>query len=344
MSRASATCVERAAAGAQVHRRRGRQRGAAVLMALFVATLATIIVSGMFWQQFVLLRTIENQQLIVQSRVLMAGALDWARAMLREDAMRSSYDGLDEFWAKGLAETRLDQLGEAATLASQASIAGSIEDAQSRLNLRNLLGDDGEIVESELKVLERLCELLGLPQVSAELIALRMKDAFAPPTAGAPPAGVPASGSAATAVRPLPPILSTDLAAIGGLAVEAAARLAPYVVVLDANKTRLNVNTAPAEVIAVQTGVSLARARAVVAQRERISHFVDIGNFRNYLGDTGGSAGSDGGDAGLATTSNYFFVRGQIRLARADIRMEALVRRTAQAGGGPVEVLWQREL
>jgi general secretion pathway protein K len=312
-----------------------RQRGAAVLMALFVATLATLIVSGLFWQQFVLLRTIENQQLIVQSRVLMAGALDWARAMLREDAMRSSHDGLDEFWSKGLAETRLDQLGESSTLAAQASIAGSIEDAQSRLNLRNLVGDDGEIVDKELGTLKQLCELLGVPTVSAELIALRMKEAFAPQSSG--------DGSVANEpdVRPLPPILSADIAAIPGLEAEAAAILSPYLVVLDANKTRLNVNTATAEVIAAQVGISLARARALVAQRERISHFVDVGNFRNYLGDTGGS---DSGDAAIATTSSYFFVRGQIRLARADIRMEALVRRTAQAGGGPVEVLWQREL
>lgn len=312
-----------------------RQRGAAVLMALFVATLATLIVSGLFWQQFVLLRTIENQQLIVQSRVLMAGALDWARAMLREDAMRSSHDGLDEFWAKGLAETRLDQLGESSTLAAQASIAGSIEDAQSRLNLRNLVGDDGEIIDRELETLKRLCELLGLPTVSAELIALRMQEAFAPQASGE---------NAATEgpdVRPLPPILPVDIAAIPGLEAEAAARLAPYLVILDSNKTKVNVNTAAAEVIAAQVEVSLARARALVGQRERISHFVDIGNFRNYLGDTGGA---DTGEAGIATTSSYFFVRGQIKLARADIRMEALVRRTAQAGGGPVEVLWQREL
>jgi type II secretory pathway component PulK len=82
-------------------------------------------------------------------------------------------------------------------------------------------------------------------------------------------------------------------------------------------------------------------ARAVVAQRERISHFVDVGNFRNYLGDGGGDGAAD---ASIATTSSYFFVRGQIKLARADIRMEALVRRSAQPGGGPVEVLWQREL
>jgi general secretion pathway protein K len=325
--------VGRCAGGAPC--RRAGQRGAAVLMALVVATLATVIVAGLFWQQFVLLRTIENQQLIVQSRVLMAGALDWARAMLREDLMRSSHDGLDEFWAKGLAETRLDQLGESSTLAAQASIAGSIEDAQSRLNLRNLVGDDGKIAERDLEALKRLCDLLNVPSVNAVLIALRMKEAFAPQ------ADDDKAGAAAPARRPLPPVLSTDIAAIPGISAEAAAALSPYLAVLDANGTRLNVNTAAAEVIAARLGISLARARAVVAQRERIAHFVDVGNFRNYVGDAGDA---DFGDADIATTSSYFFVRGQIRLARADIRMEALVRRSAQPGGGPVEVLWQREL
>jgi general secretion pathway protein K len=312
-----------------------RQRGAAVLMALVVATLATLIVSGLFWQQFVLLRTIENQQLIVQSRLLMSGALDWARAMLREDLLRSSHDGLDEFWAKGLAETRLDQLGESSTLAAQASIAGSMEDAQSRLNLRNLVGDDGQVVERELEALKRLCDLLGVPTVNAELIALRMQDAFAPES------DADKAGRTAPTIRPLPPVLSTDIAAIPGVSAEASAALAPYLVVLDSNKTRLNVNTAAAEVLAAQIDISLARARAVVAQRERISHFVNVGNFRNSVGESGGAGA---GDANIATTSSYFFVRGQIKLARADIRMEALVRRSAQPGSGPVEVLWQREL
>ena len=50
---------------------------AAVLMALFVAALATIIITGLFYRQFVLLRTIENQQLTSQSRLLLRGALDW---------------------------------------------------------------------------------------------------------------------------------------------------------------------------------------------------------------------------------------------------------------------------
>ncbi len=79
---------------------------------------------------------------MAQSRLLLRGALDWGRAILREDANRSSYDALSEPWAQPLAETRLDQFGETSVLASQASIAGSMEDAQSRLNLRNLI-DNG---------------------------------------------------------------------------------------------------------------------------------------------------------------------------------------------------------
>jgi hypothetical protein len=136
-----------------------RQRGAAVLMALFVAALATLIVTGLFWNQFVLLRTIENQQLVSQSRLLLRGALDWARAILREDAARSNYDARTEPWATPLAPTRLDQLGETSALASQATIEGDIDDAQARLNLRNLVGGDGQIVERELAALRRLCAL-----------------------------------------------------------------------------------------------------------------------------------------------------------------------------------------
>src|SRR5512145_3432065 len=128
----------------QSSRHPGRQDGAAVLMALFVATLATLIVTGLFYRQFVLLRTIENQQLVSQSRQLLRGALDWGRAILREDANRSSYDALSEPWAQPLAETRLDQLGETGSIASLASIAGSMEDAQGRLNLRNLV-ENGQI-------------------------------------------------------------------------------------------------------------------------------------------------------------------------------------------------------
>jgi general secretion pathway protein K len=319
----------------------GREHGAAVLMALFVAALATLIVTGLFYRQFVLLRTIENQQLVSQSRLLLRGALDWGRAILREDANRSSYDALSEPWSQPLAETRLDQLGETGSLASLASIAGSMEDAQGRFNLRNLV-DNGQVVERELQALRRLVSLLQLPEQTADLIALRMAEAL--------PASVlqDEEGKLSAAAlaerekpRPLPLMLPHDVAGIAGVAPEAVQRLAPYIVVLD-DKTPVNVNTAPPEVIAARVPeMSLAEARALVAERERISYFNTTGEVRTRLGNKGAQVT----DADLSTMSRYFFIRGEVKLDRAVTRMEALVKRGA-AGQAPsaVNVLWTREI
>jgi general secretion pathway protein K len=313
-----------------------QQRGAAVLLALFVATLSTLIVSALFYRQFVLLRTIENQQLMTQSRLLLRGALDWGRAILREDANRSSYDALSEPWAQPLMETRLDQLGETSSLASMASIAGSMEDAQSRFNLRNLV-ENGQLIESEVEALRRLCELLQVPAQTADLIALRMQQALpatAPDDAGRMP-------EASDKKRPIPLMLPNDLISVAGIAPEAAQRLAPYIVVLD-ERTPINANTARPEVIAARVpDLSLSDARTLVAERERISYFNNIGEVRTRLGPKAKGVQ----DADIATASRFFFVRGEVKLDRAVTRMEALVRRGVSGQGiQPVTVLWIREI
>lgn len=312
------------------------QRGAAVLMALFVATLATLIVTALFYRQFVLLRTIENQQMISQSRLLLRGALDWGRAILREDANRSSYDALSEPWAQPLAETRLDQLGETGSIASLASIAGSMEDAQGRYNLHNLV-NNGEIVPKELESLRRLASLLQLPTQTADLIAERMLE-----SQGQGSSSDDKPGSAdAERPRPLPLMLPRDITGVQGISPEAADRLAPYIVVLDEN-TPVNANTASPEVIAARVpDLSLAEARSLVAERERISYFNSTGEVRTRLG----AKGSVVTDAELSTNSRFFFIRGEVKLDRAVTRMEALVKRGAP-GQGPaaVNVMWTREI
>lgn len=309
-----------------------RQRGAAVLMALFVAALATLIVSGLFYRQFVLLRTIENQQLVSQSRLLLRGALDWGRAILREDALRSSYDALSEPWAQPLAETRLDQLGETSAIAALASIAGSMQDAQARYNLRNLT-NDGQVVERELDTLRRLARLLELPEQTADLIAERMLQADARPD------DAEADDRASEEVPPLRLMLPGDIAGVAGIGPDAAERLAPYLVILD-ERTPVNANTAPPEVLAARVpGLSLAEARALVVERERISYFRDTADVRLRLGNKGAAVT----DAELSTSTRFFLIRGEVKLDRAVTRMEALVKRGAQ-GPATVNVLWTREL
>jgi len=318
----------------QAHMGGRTQQGAAVLMALFIATLATLIVTGLFWNQFIILRSIENQQLTVQSRMLLAGALDWARAILREH--RNNFDALTEPWAQPLAETQLDQLGETSTLAARATIAGGIEDAQARMNLRNLIGPDGKISKSDLEALQRLCSLLALPTATADLIAVAMMESGVPLPGGA----APTPGDGTITVRPLMLMLPQDLYGVRGLDPQAAEKLIPYVAILLTSPTPINVNTATAEVIAARVGLTLAAARALVAERERIGYFRDVGDFRNRLPKQG--ADLDSLPTQISTQSNYFLIRGQVKLDRATTRMEALVRRPAV--NQVVQVLWQREL
>jgi len=301
-------------------------------MALFVAAIATVIVSGLFWRHFVLLRTVENQQLVSQSRLLLHGALDWACAILREDAATTSYDSLAEPWAQPLAETRLDQLGESSALASQASMSGSIEDAQSRLNLRNLVRADGSIDTLQVAMLARLASELSLPEPTAQLIAVYLGQAFAPSTAAVDPGAQPSS-------RPLPLVFPEDVARVPGVDPAAGPRLAPYVAVLD-DRTPVNFNTAPAEVIAATIeGLSLSNARALVGDRDRIP-FRNTGDIRNapQLHNVSFS------DNDVTVASRYFFVHGEIKLQRADTRMEALVKRAPAGQFAPVDILWEREL
>ncbi|HKO67815.1 MAG TPA: type II secretion system minor pseudopilin GspK [Burkholderiaceae bacterium] len=317
------------------------QRGAAVLMALFVAALATMIITGLFYRQFVLLRTIENQQLTSQSRLLLRGALDWGRAILREDALRSQYDALSEPWSQPLAETRLDQLGETGSLAALATIAGSMEDAQGRFNLRNLV-ENGQVLERELQALQRLVSLLQLPEQTADLIALRMAQAMPTPTATDPSGRVTdAELRERDKPRPLPLMLPQDLAGIAGVDPAAVQKLAPYIVVLD-ERTPLNTNTAAPETIAARVPeLTLAEARALVAERDRLAYFNNVAEVRTRLGAKGALVT----DSEISTASRFFFIRGEVKLDRAITRMEALVKRAIPGQGQPaVTVLWTREI
>ncbi len=315
---------------------RAAQRGAAVLMALFIATLATLIVTGLFWNQFIVLRTIENQQLTLQSRLLLSGALDWARAILREDLNRSNYDALTEPWAQPLAQTRLDQLGETSTLAARATIEGNIEDEQARLNLRNLIGDDGKPDGTEVDALRRLCNLLGLPSATADLILVAMQEAYVSP--GSSTGGVSADGT--ITLRPLPLVLPQDLYGVRGLDAQAAAKLIPYVAILDTRRTKVNINTAPPEVIAARVGLTLLEARALVAERDRLGYFNQVADFTLRLPGQGQRADLD--KTRIDTSSSYFLIHGKVRLDRVTSSMEALVKRNR--ADHSVKVLWQREL
>ena len=318
-----------------------RQRGVAVVTALLLTTLAISIVASLFWQQQVQVRSMENQRLQLQTKWIQRGALDWASVILRQPF--GGRISLEQVWATPLAETRLDQYIERERVQGEnfnASLSGQVYDATARYNLNNL-ATGGKRDPVETAVLGRL------------LTNLRQEPRLARPIADFVAAGqaltvdLDAVDNTAQTPRkgnPMPVLRVDDLLAVQGVKPETVEALRPFVIVLPAQGTTVNVNTAPAEVLAaVLPDCSVSQANAMVEQRKRVP-WNDAGQFKSEFECAQGQQPQ--GEAKISITSNYFLVQSRIRLDRAALDAESLVQKGSLANLGPangVSVIWTRQ-
>lgn len=296
-----------------------RQRGAALLTAMVIVTIVTSLAAGMMWRQWRAVQVETAERSRVQSAWMLAGALDWARLILREDARNGGPDHLGEPWAVPLAEARLSTFlaadRDSTADAPDAFLSGSIQDLQSRFNLNNLVRN-GELSERDVAVLQRLTEQLGLdaglaPRIAGELLRA---------TPAAPGAETGTGGGAGTGEAALMPGTVADLAWLG-LDAQTIAALAPHVTLLPA-RTRVNVNTASREVIAAAIeGLDLGTAERLVQQRQR-SPFRDLAGIAAQIGNT-----VQPDPEVVGTDSAFFEVRGRMRIGERSLEERSLVQR-----------------
>jgi len=317
-----------------------RQRGVAVVTALLLTTLAVSIVASLFWQQQVQVRSMENQRLHLQTKWIQRGALDWASVILRQNyGQRIS---LDQVWATPLAETRLDQYIERERVEGEnfaATLSGQVSDACARYNLNNL-ASQGIRDPLQTLVLERLLTNLQLAPRLARPIAdfVANGQPLGPQEDPAKPVVIPAGRTGTL----MPLLRVDDLLAVQGVTLETVERLRPFVIVLPVGNTKVNANTAPAEVLAaVLPGYSLSEANSLVEQRKR-APWNDEAQLRTEL-----KATPEMENAQFGVDSQYFLVQSRIRLDRAALDAESLVRRGGNTppmmGGGGVTVIWTRQ-
>ena len=316
-------------------RRLDRQRGVAVITALLLTTLAVTIVASLFWQQQVQVRSMENQRLHLQTKWILRGALDWAQLVLRQDGQDNTlHTSLDQVWATPLAETRLDQYIERERIEGEvfdATLSGSIVDATSRYNLRNL-ANDGIPVPEQLAIFQRLLQNLQLDPALAERAAKAVASTQVLALTGTPGATPPVQSTA----KPMALIQLDDLLAVPGFTLEGVERLRKYVIVIQ-QVTPVNVNTAAPEVIAaLAPNYSVSEANGLVARRKQ-------GAFR-YLADFAAAiAPAKAVDNAAAVRSDYFLVLSRVRLDRAALDAEALVWRKAATAPGGTSLVWVRQ-
>jgi len=306
--------------------RRGA-RGAALLAAMLTVTLVATFAAAAMWQQWRAVEVETAERARAQSAWILAGALDWSRLILREDAMARNGDGTDhlaEPWAVPLEEARLStflaadrnvsQPEDASTDTADAFLSGRIIDLQSRMNLFNLVDGTGQ--ELALRQFTRLFEQLGLPRQQLSLMADGLRQAKA------------TGGDTGTA--PLMPRSVSQLSWLGVDAVTIAA-LEPYVTMLPRG-TRVNLNTASAQVLQASIdGLDMAGAQQLVQAREA-RHFRNEEDARKLL------SGSAQMDTGTHTvTSSYYEVLGRLRLGSTVVQERSLVYKA----GREARTLWR---
>jgi general secretion pathway protein K len=315
-----------------------RQRGVAVITALLLTTLAISIVASLFWQQQVQVRSMENQRLHLQTKWILRGALDWSTLVLFQDGIdHREYTSLDQVWATPLAETRLDQYVERERVEGEnfdASLSGNITDACSRYNLRNLAKTRGHPEEDQIAILGRLLRNVqldsGLARRIAAYVAAGMPVGAEPPDKDTP--ATPVTGA------PVKILQVDDLLAVQGVTPLMVERLRPFVTVLP-ETTLVNVNTAPAEVLAaVVPDMSMSGANTLIVRRKQ-APWRDLSYFARDA-----TAGQKDTLSGVAVHSDWFLVDTRIRLDRAALDAQALIKRSPGlvAGGGP-KVMWIRQ-
>lgn len=356
--RATTHVTARASSGS----RRGSQRGAAIITALLVVALSAILVSGMLWRQQVQLRRIENQRLIAQAQWIARGTLDWTRLVLRSEADTSAgVTYLGGAWGVPVARTRLSdflgQIGDVrADQGAATYLSGSIEDAQARFNLRNLVSSPApgalQLNITQIQAFARLLQMLGLDGQLAQSTAVYLRSGLAysatrfqtgtatgTSTPGSTPTqqlGGGAVGGATFTDNPglddtdsnsdVAPLLMTSVDAlldVPGYTPEVLARLRPFVTILPTT-TPVNMNTASAEVIAaIVPGMALSSAQAFVARRQNV-FFRNLGDVQLAL------QGAGVRQAAVDTTlcdvnTSYFLVHGRVEHERAEVDRTTLV-------------------
>lgn len=304
------------------------EAGAAIVTALLVVTLASVIVSALFYRESVAVRSIENRLALSQTRWVERAALDWAKVILRTDP--SQYDHGTDVWATPVVETQLDETvtggAKIGDRSRNAFLAGNVTDAQARFNVNTLVGDNGLPSAPHLAAMTKLMSLLGLPESLVQQVLARIIKSR--------PTTLDSQTIPAAEIRL---IQFGDLRDIPGFDDAVMQTLQPFVTVLPV-ETTVNLNTAPAEVIAAMIpDATLSMAKSFIAQRERLP-LTTLSAVRQRMGLDSAAVVNQ---TLLSVNTRFFLVYGMIRYDRVESQTETLIRRDSSGPRGVIQVVWQ---
>lgn len=299
------------------------QRGVAVITAILVVALVTSVIVAMAGQNAVRLRQMENLKEMAQAEAVGLAAVDWARAILFDDAKKNTVDHLGEPWAMPVPPIA----------AEGGEVSGKVTDQQGLFNLNNLAAG-GSANEAEVLAFQRLLGSLNLsPELANALADWIDADSTVRFPGGAEDADYLSMDPPYRAANRLLTEVS-GLYRVKGYGAGAIEALRPYVTALP-TATRINLNTALPEVLLLALeGGAREDAAAIVAERAERA-FNDRADFNKRMPLLAPRLR----EAATGFNSNYFLVETRVRFGKVKIERQALLKRDGQAWP---EILWKK--
>lgn len=286
------------------------QRGVALLTALLVVALATIVTVAMARERALSVQRSSNLLRGEQTWQYALGLEAWARAILHEDLVTGGrVDSRNEAWAGRLPLIPV----------SGGQLSGNLEELSGRFNINTLLGPNAQLQHRRFR---RLLAVLGLDPRLADRVTDWIDTNQDADTAGAEDyayTGLEPGYRTANQAFTHP----SELRLILGLDQAAWQRLAPHVSALPTRNAAINVNTATVPVLmslheTITEKMAETLALAGRAGFTSVDEFVESPVLRDAQMQT----------AGLAVTSNYFLAHGVVELDSTVRHFYSLIERS----------------
>ncbi len=301
-----------------------RQRGVALVMAVLIVALATILAAEVGFRSYLDQRRTINAFSLDQAFEIALGGEAWAADALRRDKMQNpKQDDFTEEWATPIPPIPLEDVG--------GEFEGQLEDLQGRFNLNSLVTFDnrgaGQVDPEAVKRLERLLEILELETKWAGIIADWIDSDNDPGFPDGAEDQVYTNLSPPYRTPNMPITRASELLALPEFGLERYRKLAPFVTALPTG-TSINLCTASPELLdaLVEGSRQFTLARESTKETRTQRCFPNKQEFQQSLNNQQKQELIDGNV--VDETSNYFLATIWVTLGTQRFTLYSLLYRT----------------
>lgn len=265
---------------------RRQQRGVALITAVLIVALATILAVDVGFKGYMDQRRTANAFALDQSFEIALGGEAWASDSLRRDKIQSPRtDDFTEEWATPIPPIPLEDVG--------GEFEGQLEDLQGRFNLNNLVvyegggsGSNSKVDEAAVRRFERLLEILEMEAKWARIIADWIDSDTNPQFPDGAEDPVYTSLTPPYRTPNMPITRSSELLALSQFGLERYRKLEPFITALPAG-TSINLCTASPELLdaLVEGRREFTMARENTKQLRQQRCYPNKNEFRVTLSD-----------------------------------------------------------